>query len=121
MLKEFRDFYQNGVLHFWQGLILTIEFTLIWGLLCFLILVIFSSLVPTFVTNYIHQFQAAALRFPPKEIIDKIGKEAFERNLKALDATNSIDVALLYWKQGLIISTFVSIILSVILRRQPNH
>jgi hypothetical protein len=120
MLKEFRDFYHGGVLHFWQGLILTIVCTLVWGLFCFVVLLAFSSLVPEFISTYIHQFQEAALKFPPKEIIDKIGKEAFERNLAALSATKGIDVALLYWKQGLLISAFFSIIIAVILRTQPK-
>ena len=120
LLKEFRDFYHNGILHLWQGLILTIEFTFVWGLFCYAVLLVFSMAVPDFVGNYIHQFQEAALKFPPKEIVDKIGKEAFERNLQALSATKGSDVALLYWKQGLLISAFFSIIISVILRRQPN-
>lgn len=120
MIKEFRDFYQNGVLHFWQGLILTIEFTLIWGLLCFIVLQLFAAVVPAFVADYVQQFQEAARKFPPEEIIKRVGKEAFERNLQALSATKGLDVALLYWKQGLIFSAFFSIIISVILRRQPN-
>jgi hypothetical protein len=120
MLKEFRDFYFGGILHFWQGLILTIEFTMIWGVFCYVVLVTVAAIDPTFITSYVQQLQEAALKFPPKEIIDKIGKEAYERNLQTLSATKGVDVAKLYWKQGLLISAFFSIIISVILRRQPK-
>jgi hypothetical protein len=120
MLKEFRDFYDGGILHFWQGLVLTIEFTMCWGLFCYATLVTVAAIDPTFITTYVQELQEAALKFPPKEIIDKIGKEAYERNLATLSATKGPDVAKLYWKQGLLISAFFSIIISVILRRQPK-
>jgi hypothetical protein len=56
-----------------------------------------------------------------KEDIERIGKEVFERNLNQLPTTNISVLAMTYFVQGLAIGFFVSIILSVIVRRQPKN
>jgi hypothetical protein len=53
-------------------------------------------------------------------IIDQLGKDAYERNLSTLPATNGGTLAFDYFIKSLMISFFVSLIISVILRRQPK-
>ncbi len=119
-LKELRDYYQEGTLYFWQGMIMSFVFTLVYALTAALLIWLYTYLKPDFVTEYVRLFQERARAFPPPPILEKIGKEAYERSLQALSATRGIDMALLYWKQSIIISFFVSIIISVILRRLPK-
>jgi Protein of unknown function (DUF4199) len=118
-LKEFRDYFQDGILFFWQGMIMSLIFTWVFAAVAFLILWAFAAWRPEFVSSYISLTREQILSIPP-ETIERIGKEAYERNLKALPDTKASDLALLYFAQSFGISFFISIIISVILRRQPK-
>jgi hypothetical protein len=56
----------------------------------------------------------------PEEDIARVGKETFERNLQDLPSTNMGQIATMYLVQSFGIGLFVSIIMSVILRKQPK-
>ena len=74
---------------------------------------------PGFLQSYI-TLSAEQLKSLPPDVIERIGKDTFDRNLATLPATNAFDLALLYFIQSFMIGLFVSIILSVVLRRQPK-
>lgn len=118
-LKEFRDNYQDGILYFWQGLIGSFLFTTAFGLTAALIIYVFALMEPKFLEEYIRLFTEFLKAWPPEEI-ERLGKNAYERNLEQLPATNAFDLALQYFLQSYAIGFFISIILSVILRRQPK-
>lgn len=117
-LKEVRDYYQTGVLYFWQAMLGGLTVIFIATTITSFFLLLFGRWEKEFLDSYITQITAYVKSFP-KEDIERIGKEIYERNLKALPATNILDLAQTYFAQGLIIGFFVNIILSVILRRQP--
>ncbi|MGE0771158.1 MAG: DUF4199 domain-containing protein [Cyclobacteriaceae bacterium] len=119
-LKEVRDYFGQGVLYFWEGMIGCFMFTLSFAVLASGLVWIFAWLVPAFVGDYISLFESQARTFPP-EVIERIGKEVYERNLQALYDTNGFDLAALYFSQSFMIGLFISIIISVILRRQPKN
>ena len=119
-LKEFRDYYQSGVLYFWQGMIGSAVVVVISTLVSSIGLQLFGSLEKDFIASYVKEFTAYMNTFP-KEVVEQIGKEVFERNLKELPATNITDLVQTHFAQGIVIGFFVSIILSVILRRQPKN
>lgn len=118
-LKEFRDYYQEGTLYFWQGLaggaVVTLTATAITSCMLWL----FGNWDEEFVISYVSQLTAYLKSFP-KEDIERIGKEIYDRNLEALPTTDSVDLTQTYFMQGLAIGFFVNIVLSVILRKQPN-
>jgi hypothetical protein len=118
-LREVRDYYQGGILYFWQGIFASFIFTVTFAVLSSLILLIFIWAVPEFLSSYI-ALSVEQLRLLPGEVIDSIGKDVYNRNLELLPATNVADLAFLYFWQSFMISLFISIILSVILRRQPK-
>lgn len=118
-LKELRDWHYGGILYFWQGLISAFLFTLVFAATASIGLLIFISLVPEFLQTYI-SLTVEQLKQLPADVVEKIGKDVYDRNLALLPATNAIDLASLYFMQSLLISLFISIILSVILRRQPK-
>jgi len=118
-LKEFRDYYQGGELYFWQGLIMSFLFVATFAVVAATLMSVFSALVPDFVASYIRLFTEQLRTWKPEDI-DRIGKEVFERNLKQLPSTNTFDLALLYISQSFGIGLFISIILSVVLRKQPK-
>jgi len=118
-LKELRDYYYQGVLYFWQGIIGSFFFTVVFATIAAGLLAIFIAIVPGFLTAYIEQ-SIEQIKGLPADIIERIGKDVYERNLKLLPSTNGFDLALLYFTQSFMIAFFISIILSVILRRQPK-
>jgi hypothetical protein len=118
-LKEFRDHYQAGILHLWQGMFGGLMLVLIATALASFLLFLFGSWNEGFVQSYIVQMTAYVRSFP-KEDIDRIGKDTYERNLNALPTTNVFKLAITYFMQGIVIGFFVNIILSVSLRRQPK-
>ena len=85
-----------------------------------LLLLVFCEFESTFMPSYIEAMTAYLKTFP-KEDIERIGKDIYERNLALLPSTNPKQVAGLYFAQSIMIGLFVSIILSVILRKQPKQ
>lgn len=117
-LKELRDYY-GDVLYFWQGIIASFIFISVFAIISSAALMGFSALVPDFVQSYIH-LSTEQLKGLPADVIERIGKEVYERNLNALPSTNAKELAKLYFWQSFIIGLFISIIMSVLLRRQPK-
>jgi len=118
-LKEFRDYYQEGILYFWQAMLGGFFATLIATTITSLLLWLFGSWEKEFVAAYIVQITTYLKSFP-KEDIDRIGKEIYDRNLEALPTTNIFDLIQTYFMQGIIIGFFVNVVLSVTLRKQPK-
>ena len=118
-LREIRDYHQNGILYFWQGILASFVFTLCYAAISAVALLIFMQVVPEFLADYI-RLSVQNLKSLPPEVIETIGQGVYERNLEMLPATRPADLSFLYFSQSLLISLFISIILSVVLRRQPN-
>jgi hypothetical protein len=118
-LKEFRDYHQAGMLSFAQGMIGGFIVVGICSLVATTLLLFFGKWNEEFVSSYITQFTEYIKSFP-KEDIEKIGKEVYERNLRELPTTNISGLAGTYFVQGLILGFFVNIIISVVLRRQTK-
>ncbi|MBN8577255.1 MAG: DUF4199 domain-containing protein [Cytophagales bacterium] len=119
-LKELRDDHQQGVLYFGQGMIAAFLFTLVFALIAAGFILIFSALYPAFVQDYI-TLATSQLRSIDPAIVAQLGKEVVERNINELPATNGADLALDYLVKSVLISFFISLIISVILRRQPKN
>jgi hypothetical protein len=118
-LREIRDYYQNGILYFSQGILASFLFTACYGVLASFLLFIFMHFEPDFLADYI-RLSIETVKSLPAATIEKIGKDAYNRNLELLPHTDISDLTLLYFFQSFLISLFISIILSVILRRQPK-
>ncbi len=119
-LRELRDVYQEGILYFWQALIASSVFVCTFAIIVSIGMHLFAIAVPAFVDLYIKEAMEMA-KAMPKEVIDQIGKDVYERNLLDLPATNAFGLSFKYFGQSLILGTFISIILSVVLRRQPKN
>ena len=118
-LREIRDYYQNGILYFWQGIIASLLFTACFAFIASLALYLFVQAAPVFLSDYVN-LSIQQLKSLPSPVIEQIGREVYERNLGLLPATSASDLGLLYFLQSFMISLFISIILSVTLRRQPK-
>lgn len=116
-LRELRDYHYNGILYFWQGIIASFIFTVCFAVVTGIFIVSFMQLVPAFLSDYV-SLTLEQLRTLPEEAIEKIGKDVYERNIEMLPSTNGVMLGLTYVFQSFVISLFISIILSVTLRRQ---
>jgi hypothetical protein len=119
-LRELRDLHRGGILYFWEGLIASSIFVSTFAILVSTAMYVFAIIVPEVLQLYIKEMLDLAKSYP-QEAIDQIGKDVYARNLLAIPATNVFDMSLKYFGQSLIIGTFISIILSVVLRRQPKN
>jgi hypothetical protein len=118
-LKEFREVHQNGILFFWQGMVGSYILIFVSMIIASFGIIVFGQVDPEFVALFIRSRLEYLNSFPQDEI-DKIGKEVFERNLKAIPGTNAMMMAQAYFMQGIVIGLFISVILSAILRKQPK-
>lgn len=118
-LREFRDTRNLGTLYFFQGMIGSYTVVFIAAVVASLGLMLFAALEKDFVTYYI-EVMTAYLEGFSREDIEVVGREVYERNISLLPSTNSWMLAISYFGQGILIGLFVSIILSVILRKQPK-
>lgn len=118
-LKEFRDYYHNGVLYFWQAMTGGLTVVSVATTITSCLLWLFGDWEQDFIVSYITQLTAYLQSFPQEDIA-RIGKEVYDRNLRELPATNVFDLVQTYFMQGIVIGFFVTIIISVILRRQPK-
>lgn len=119
-LKEFRDYHQHGELYFGQAMLSSFIFVAIYAILASTLVIIFAYAKPDFIQSFVAQFREQIGTWS-KEDIDRIGKDNVARNLQALSTTNPFDLGFNYFKQSFWIGAVVSIILSVILRRQPKN
>lgn len=120
-LKELRDYYFSGILYFWQGMISCFILALVFAILVSGMLTVFASAEPDFIHDYVVKFTERARANYPQEAIERIGKEQFEQNLRDLPKTAtpfSLGITYFFW--SMVISFFISTIISVILRRQPK-
>lgn len=118
-LKEFREYHQGGVLYFWQGMVGSFVVVATAAVIGSLLLRIFISFEGNFIPEYVNVMSEYLKGFPEEEI-NRIGKDAYDRNLEGLPATTGAQIAMLYLAQSFGIGLFISIILSVILRKQTN-
>lgn len=118
-LREIRDAHRGGILYFWEAMIACFMITVSYAMLSGLGFYAFGTLNDNFVPEYIRVMTEHLKGISPEDI-QRIGKDSFERNLSALPSTNAGDLAVLYFWQCFPIGLFISIILSVIVRRQPK-
>jgi hypothetical protein len=119
-LKEIRDNYQDGIIFFWQGMIANLIFTAVFSVLLFVFIWLLCQFYEPFLKDYITN-ALEQLAVVEKEIVKQLGKKAYDSNFQTMAATNGYVLAKHYFWQSFIISLFLSIIISVILRRQPTN
>lgn len=119
-LKEYRDIQRGGLLYFWEGMIGSLVFVIAFAGIAALAIVAFAAIEENFVASYV-RLTIEQIRSLPAEVMEKIGKEVVERNIEKLPDTTAFELSKLYVFQSFVIGFFISIIISVILRRQPKN
>ena len=118
-LRDFREFHNEGILYFWQGMMGSFALTFFFALVSSTLLFVFASWEKEFVSSFIELTLEQAKSYPAEDI-ERMGKATFEAGLKSIRDADALYLAKRYFFQSFIISFFISIIISVILRRQPK-
>lgn len=118
-LKEIRDYSEEGTLYFWQGMIASLVMVIVYAVVVSSALYLFMKLQPNYVTDFVNTGTEQLKKFPPEDI-KRIGKEVYEQQLSMMKTITGEFLAWRYFMQCFGISIFISIIISVILRRTPK-
>ncbi len=118
-LKEIRDYCQGGILFFWQGMIYSYAMLMTAALVASSFVWTLASWHSTFLSSYITKL-LQQFSDNQRVIIENVGKEAYEQQLAKLPSTSAADLSADYFLKSMIIGLFLTIILSVILRKQPK-
>lgn len=119
-IKEFRDYKNEKILQFWQGMFIGLVCYIVIGLLAGICIYIFSEIMePEFLRDFI-RISTQQLTENKEQFLEAIGPEAYNSALEKLPLTTSIDLAKDYFLKTIVIGVFFTIIISVILRKQPK-
>ena len=119
-IREIKVYHLQGQLHFWQGLLTGVFFYLALGMVVGVFISIFGSLETSFLEEYVRS-NVNGLEMN-KELLTAEGavtmsEAEFERQLELTKATSSVTLGFDYFIKSCIIGFFISILLSVILRK----
>ena len=119
-IKEFRDVYNQRVLTFPQGMLAGLIMYAGMGLLIGLALFAFNAITNgAFVQDYVDTSYSQLIENRQK-FLDAIGEEAYDRSLETTPFTSIFDLASDYFLKTCALGILFTIIISVILRKQPN-
>ncbi len=116
-LKEFRDRYNGGELHFWQGMTAgMINYLTIAVISALFILVMTILIDPGLVSGYISS-RLDFLELNKHVLIQTIDENAYNETVEGVKSTTAYDLALDDFLKKSIIGLFLSSIISIILRK----
>jgi hypothetical protein len=118
-LKELRDFYQSGSLYFAQGMVTSFLITLLCAVVCWAGILGFATLDEGFVRSFVSQATEQAKNIS-QEDIQRIGQDVFDKTMSELQKADKHFMAERYFFQTFIIGFFVSLVVTIVLRRTPS-
>jgi hypothetical protein len=118
-LKEARDYHLGGNLSFAQGMIASYVFIGTSGVIGAVFTWCFAKWNPDFLQSYILKMTEEMKSFQ-KEIEQSFDAQKYQQQLIELQSTSGFTLASDYFLKSLIIGLFLTIIISIILRKQTQ-
>ena len=118
-LKELRDYYLQGSLFFWQGMMGSFVFITTSAAIGSVFTWSFAKWNDNFLPSYIEKLQAQIVSYK-EEIITSVGAKTYNQQLAKLPLTSPLDLAGDYFLKSMIIGLFLAIVITTILRKQPK-
>jgi uncharacterized protein DUF4199 len=116
--KIFKEQYNSGIMHFWQGMAIGMIGYILMAFSAALFIYIFSEFSATnFLSEYI-RISTAQLVANKDLFIETIGEKTYSDTLAQLPNTRSIHLAIDYLLKSMPIGLFLTLILSVLLRNK---
>jgi hypothetical protein len=119
-LKDFRDYRNDGILHYWQGMTVGVIIYLLMALISSLWIIVFLELIdPELLNNYILD-RLQLIEGSKSQIVDQMGEQTFLDSKAELRFITSFDLALDDFLKKSIIGLMLTIMISIILRKKPK-
>ena len=119
-LKEFKDDFNQKVLHFWQGLYAGIIVYISSATVASLLIWVFAGWIePEFVTTFIDQ-SLTNLETNKEIIIESLGEDKYNAAISGLPSTTAGNLAFDYFLKSMPIGFILTIIISIILRNKTR-
>ncbi len=119
-IRDFKENRNSGHLHFWQGMSLGIQIIFIVSFLMAVFILLFGWLIEQdFVAAYIGQL-TAQIQAVSEGVAESIGQEALDKTLELIPSTTILDLSSDYFIKSLPYGLFLTIIISLILRKKPT-
>ncbi len=118
-LKDFRDYRNAGVLHYWQGMTVGVIIYLLMALVSSVWIMSFLEFIdPDLLSKYILD-RAELLEGSKLQIVEQMGEQAYLESKEEIQTITSLDLALDDFLKKSIIGLMLTIMISVILRKKP--
>lgn len=119
-IREFRDYKNQKVLHYWQGMTVgVVTYVLMAAISAFFILFFVELLAPDALTDYVDD-RIALMVDSKQEIVSQLGQDTYDESIEKLKSTSAYTLALDDLMKKSIIGLMLTIMISIILRRQPK-
>lgn len=116
-IKEFKVYYNQRKLHYWQGMTIGFINYFLFALVSFIFILLFTSIIePEAVSDNIHH-RMEMLESNKENYIEKIGSEGYQDMRDELQKTTGLGLAFGDLLLKIIIGLFLTIIFSLILRK----
>jgi len=118
-IKEFKKFYNEGYLHFWQGMTI--------GFGTYMVLAVFSA---AFIWFYLEFFDPQLLQDyianrielmngSRDNLVERLGQDTFDTSLASVQSASAFDLALDDFLRKTFAGFFITTIVSVVMRQRP--
>lgn len=119
-MKDFRDLRNGQVLHYWQGMTVGVITYLTMATLSALFILLFLYVIdPTALQGYIDN-RIELITTSKSQFVEQLGMETYEKAISDVQATTPFTLALDDFLKKSIIGLMLTIMISIILRRQPK-
>ena len=117
-MKTYRDQFNAGSMHFWQGIAIGLLNYMSMALIVSVFIQIFAGIESThFLSNYI-QLASEQMLANKDAFVEALGLETFEETMLELPRTTSLHLAADFLLKSMPIGLFLTIILAVLMRRK---
>ena len=118
--KVYKEEYNNGIMHFWQGMIVGMLLYTIMALVSATFVYIYSEIEATgFLSEYV-RIATEQLVGHKETFIEAIGEKTYYDTLEQLPKTESIHLAMDYLLKSIPIGLFLTLILSILMRNKVS-
>jgi hypothetical protein len=119
-IRDFKEYRNNGVLHFWQGFSVGILIVLIISLAMTLYILILGGWIdPSFTQKFITGTMQN-IQHSKENIIAQVGVAAYNKTLELIPGTTLYDLAFDYFLKSLPLGIIITILISLVLRNNTN-
>ena len=117
-IREYRQDYNNGILHFWQGLYIGIILYITAAFITSLFIWIFAGWLDVdFLTSFIAK-SMETLETNKQVIIESLGERNFNAAMEGLPTTTAGNLAFDYFLKSMPIGFILTLVISMLLRRR---